>query len=116
MKNAFILFGTFLMFVLLSAGLALAQEQRDLQTINIKSSEVNNGVVILAARDGKNSFELHCNKDFSGCAVLNPGTYSMVRLPKNHGSYDCANAEVYATTTNAGAADKLGEYCLVEEK
>ena len=116
MRNAFILFGIVLMFVFLSAGLTLAQEQRDMQTINIKSSEVSNGVVILAARDGKSSFELHCNKDFSGCAVLNPGTYSMVRLPTNHGAYECANVEVYPTTTNAGAADKLGEYCLVDEK
>jgi hypothetical protein len=116
MKYAFIFLGTFMMFVLLASGLTLAQDQRDIRTINIKSSEVTNGVVILAARDAKSSFELQCNKDFSGCAVLNPGTYSMIRLPKNHGAYECANVEVYPTTGNAAAADKLGEYCLVEEK
>ena len=41
---------------------ALAQEQREATTITVRSSEVNNGVVILAAREGKNSFELQCNK------------------------------------------------------
>jgi hypothetical protein len=113
MRKAVILLGTLLMFVFLAVA-TLAQEQREVQTITVKSSEVNNGVVILAARGGKNSFELHCNKDFSGCTVLEPGNYSMVRLPKNHGSYECANVEVYRNTTNSETGDKLGEYCLVE--
>ena len=41
----------------------VAQEQRELRTITARSSELNNGEAVLAARGGKNSFELHCNKD-----------------------------------------------------
>ena len=99
-----------------SAVQTMAQEQRDATGITVRSSEVNNGVVILAVREGKNSFELHCNKNLPGCAVLEPGNYSMVRLPKNYGVYDCANVEMYRTTNDSKLGDKVGQYCLVEGK
>ncbi len=105
-----------LCFSFASAMQTLAQDQRDVTTITVRSSEVNNGVVILAAREGKNSFELQCNKNLPGCAVLEPGNYSMIRLPKNYGVYDCANVETYRTTNESKLGDKLGQYCLVEGK
>jgi hypothetical protein len=105
-----------LCFFLTSAMQTLAQDQRDVTTITIRSSEVNNGVVILAAREGKNSFELQCNKNLPGCTVLEPGDYSMVRLPKNYGVYDCANVDMYRTTNDSKLGDKVGQYCLVEGK
>jgi hypothetical protein len=40
----------------------------------------------------------------------------MVRLPKNRGMYDCANAEVYRKAANSEAGELLGKYCLVESK
>ncbi len=116
MKKAAILFVTLLMFVFFAAVAMLAQEQPEARTITVSRNEVNNGVVILAAREGKNSYELHCNKDMAGCTVLTPGNYLMVRLPKNHGVYDCANVDIYRTTTDSGIGDKIGQYCLVEEK
>lgn len=94
----------------------LAQEQNDLQKINVKSREINNGVVILAVQDGKSSFELQCNKGASGCSVLDPGEYMMLRLPKNQGMYDCANAEIYRKGANAQSGERLGQYCLIETK
>lgn len=117
MKAPLILFVIALVLTLLFAPIALStQEQRDAQKITIKSKEVNNGVVILAVQDGKASFDLQCNKDFAGCAVLDPGDYVMVRLPKNHGLYDCVNAEVYNKTATAETGQRLGQYCLIEKK
>jgi hypothetical protein len=40
----------------------------------------------------------------------------MVRLPKNRGLYDCANAEVFRKAPNAEPGDKIGQYCLVQSK
>jgi hypothetical protein len=116
MRNGVNFFLAILLFGVLAALGMLAQEQRDVRTITIKGSEVNNGVVVLAAREGKNSFELQCNKNVSGCAVLEPGNYLMVQLPKNHGVYDCTNVDLYRTTTGSEVGDKLGQYCLMEGK
>jgi hypothetical protein len=117
MKAPLIFFLIALVLTLLFAPVALsAQEQRDSQNISIKSKEISNGVVILSVQNSKSSFDLQCNKDFAGCAVLNPGDYVMVRLPKNRGLYDCVNAEVYGKTANAELGDRLGQYCLIEKK
>ena len=114
MKKRAILVIALLLFILSATPALLAQEQRE--TIAIKSSSVNNGVVILVAQEGKNSFDLQCNKNVVGCAVLGPGTYLMVRLPQGHGIYDCANVDIYRTTTDSELGDMIGQYCLVEEK
>jgi hypothetical protein len=115
MGKAAILFGVLLIVLFVPLALS-AQEQLELQKITVKGKELNNGVVILAVQEGKNSFDLRCNKDVSGCTVLEPGDYMMVRLPKNRGLYDCANAEVYRKAANSEVGDKLGQYCLVETR
>ncbi len=115
MRKAAILFGVLLIVLFVPLALS-AQEQLESQKITVKGKEVNNGVVILAVQEGKNSFDLRCNKDVSGCTVLEPGEYAMVRLPKNRGLYDCANAEVYRKAANSEVGDKLGQYCLVETR
>ncbi len=116
MKKLVILLVALLLFLSFATTQMLAQEQRDVTTITVRSSEVNNGVIILAAREGNNSFELQCNKNLPGCAVLEPGNYSMVRLPKNYGVYDGANVDIYRTTNDSKVGDKLGQYCLMEGK
>ena len=117
MKAPLILFvAVLILFLLVAPGAPSSQEQRDTQNITVKSKEVNNGVVILSAQNGKNSFELQCNKDASGCAILEPGDYAMVRLPKNHGLYDCANAEVYRRSANSEEGGLLGQYCLIDRR
>jgi len=93
-----------------------AQEENATEKITIKNKEVNNGVVILSVRGEKSPFELQCNKGASGCAVLDTGEYTMVRLPKNRGLYDCANAEVYRKAEDVQSGNKIGQYCLVETK
>ena len=116
MRKTVILFVAVLLLVFFATVQMLAQEPRELRTITVRSSEVNNGVVVLSAREGKNSFELHCNKGVSGCTVLEPGNYLMVQLPKNRGVYECVNVDIYRTKTDSEVGDELGQYCLVQEK
>jgi hypothetical protein len=117
MKKIILFFVAALVLLILFRPVALsAQDQPEPQKITIKSKEIKNGVVILGVQEGKNSFELQRNKDFVGCAALETGDYLMVRLPKNRGMYDCANAEVYRKATNSEAGEKLGQYCLVQGK
>ena len=84
--------------------------------ITVKSGEVNNGVVILTAQAGKAHLEQQCNKGSSHCELPKPGDYLLVRLPKNRGVYDCQNVDIYPTSANPDVDQKIGEYCLTEEK
>ena len=114
MRNLFIV----LWFGLLITGQMMGQEK---STITVKSSEVNNGVVIVTghqvatSQQAAASFALHCNKGMAGCQVVEAGTYLMVRLPKNWGMYDCANVDLYPTTADPESSQKIGEYCLIEK-
>lgn len=117
MKKSVFFFVAVLLLILLAPTALAAQEQTKSQKITVKSKEVSNGVVILAVQEGKKSIELQCNKNMAGCTVLEPGDYGMVRLPKNHGIYDCVNAEVYQKSANSEAGrERLGQYCLMEAK
>jgi hypothetical protein len=108
-----------LILLVLAAGVQLMAQ--DKSTITVKKTELNNGVVIVTAiqettgDQAKTSFELHCNKGASACKTPEPGSYIMVRLPKNWGMYDCANVDLYPTSANPDTDQKIGEYCLVEK-
>ena len=102
--------------LLLAVMLTVQMWAQESSQITVKSGEVNNGVVIVTAQAGKTHLELQCNKGSSFCEVPKPGDYMMVRLPKNHGLYDCKNVEVYPTSADPKIDRKLGEYCLTEEK
>ena len=116
LKRILVLLIATMVLLVLFAPPALSAQDQERQKITVKSREVNNGVVILSVQDGKGSFELQCNKNMNWCAVLEPGEYQMVRLPKNWGLYDCANAEVYPKATGSETGEKLGAYCLVQSK
>ncbi len=114
MRNAIFLLG---LFGLLAAMQVMAQDKF---TVTVKSGEINNGVVILtvnqsATSETASSFDLHCNKGMADCKVLEPGTYVMVRLPKNWGMYDCACVDLYPSADDAASKEKLGEYCLIKK-
>jgi hypothetical protein len=106
------------LLVLMFAAQAMAQEQ---STVTIKSSELNNGVVIVTAvqlatvDQAKASFALHCNKGATACKAPEAGTYVMVRLPKNWGIYDCTNVDLYPSGADPATSQKIGEYCLIEK-
>ena len=89
-------------------------------TFTVRSTEVVTGVVIISGQmtvtEGRRtSAELQCNKGFLMCKVPQPGTYVMVRLPKNHGPYDCANVDLYPEGANPESSEKIGEYCLIQK-
>lgn len=112
MKRAIIL------LVLLLGVRVVAQDK---STITVKNSETNNGVIIIVATQeatadqAKTSVELHCNKGATACKAPEPGTYLMVRLPKNWGMYDCANVDLYRSSADPNTDQKIGEYCLSEK-
>lgn len=107
--------------ILLLLMVGVAAPAQDKSTVTVKNSEVMNGVVIVnvaqpaTADQAKASFELHCNKDVGSCKAPEPGTYLMVRLPKNWGMYDCANVDLYPTSADPEKDQKIGEYCLIEK-
>jgi len=75
---------------------------QDRSTITVKKSEASKETVIVTAIQqgdpAKASFQLNCNKDASSCKAPEPGTYIMIRLPKNWGMYDCSNVDLYAAS------------------
>ena len=109
MKKAVLLIG-----VVLAAALILAEEKSEITVI--KTSRSVSGVTVVTAQAGKTNFELQCNEDAPYCTALKAGSYQMVRLPKNHGLYDCTDVEVYPKTSSGDAGAKIGEYCLIEQK
>jgi len=103
-----------LLLVLLFAPSAQGQDKREV--ITVKNAQTGNDVVTIIAQSARTSIELQCNKGFDGCTVLEPGDYVMVRLPQNHGMYECANVEVFAKASESESnAQKLGSYCINEK-
>jgi len=99
---------------------ALQLSAQDKSLITVRSSEVNNGVVIVTVHaatptEGKTSFVLQCNKGAHGCTAPQPGNYLMVRLPKNYGMYDCVNVELYPSSEEPDTSNRIGQYCLVDK-
>jgi hypothetical protein len=97
------------LFLLVSAIMVLAQEQSN---ITVKESSTSSGVVIVSGDMEGKSFELQCNVSSPSCQALKPGKYQMVQLPKNHGMYDCQNADVFEIGKDPSTDQRLAEYCL----
>ena len=100
--------------------LARGQEFSQNPTFTVRGSEVVTGVVIVTGQMNsvtgrRTSVELQCNKGVAMCNMPRPGTYVMVRLPKNRGTYDCANVELYPNGADPETSEKIGEYCLIEK-
>lgn len=112
MKKAIIL------LVLLVATTVMAQDK---STVTVKSSEVNNDLIILTVQQidpvqqGEKPLVLQCSKTQSGCAIPPSGNYWMVRLPKNWGMYDGANVDLYPASGDLQTSHKIGEYCLIDK-
>lgn len=88
---------------------------QDKTKITVKATEKNSGVVIVTISDGKQSLELNCNDGFPQCLAPKAGEYWMVRLPKNHGVYDCQNVDLYPSSVDPDGENvsTIGEYCLI---
>jgi len=97
------------LFFLIAVFLVVAQEK---STITVKDSSITTSVIIVSADMGGKSIELQCNVSTPNCTQLKPGKYQIVQLPKNHGMYDCQNADVYDLSANPETDQKIAEYCL----
>jgi len=101
---------TALLVLILAAWPLLAVDK---STINVKQTSVSGDVVLVTIQESGKSLELQCTKNAPNCAVPPAGTYWMVRLPENHGYYDCANVDIYSQAADPDTGGKLfGEYCL----
>lgn len=112
MKGTFSLLAVLIAVFLLST-VIFGQEKTP---VIVKSSEIVTGVVIVHVQKDTRLLELQCNQGAGGCKSLQAGNYLLVELPKNYGMYDCQNIEMYrANQDKPEAAQKVGEYCLVEK-
>jgi hypothetical protein len=101
------------LFVLLAAAVQLLAQEKS--QITVKESTVMTGVVIVTANVAGKPLELQCNQSMAACKAPKPGEYWMVRLPKNHGMYDCANVDLYPKSADPDTSEKIGEYCLIDK-
>ena len=108
-----------IIFSLFAIAIQLTAQEKS--TITVKRTASANGVVIVSVvqesneQQAKASFELHCNTGAVGCQSPQPGSYLMVRLPKNWGMYDCANVDLYPASANPATDQKVGQYCIIEK-
>jgi len=102
-----------LLITLLIAAQLLAIEK---STVTVKETSVSGEVVLVTIQESGKSFELQCTKGAPNCAAPKPGIYWMVRLPKNHGYYDCANVDLYAQSADPESGGTIfAEYCINEK-
>lgn len=99
-----------LVCLILLASVQLFAEEKT--KITVKSTEKNNGVILVTINDGKKTAELNCNDGFPMCSAPKPGEYWLVKLPKNRGVYECQNVDLFPGDQDPESAEKVGEYCL----
>ncbi|HXY14494.1 MAG TPA: hypothetical protein VEI26_08345 [Terriglobales bacterium] len=101
------------LFALLIAAQVLALDK---STITVKNTTVSGDVVLVTIQESGKTYELQCTKGAPNCSTPQPGTYWMVRLPKNHGYYDCANVDLYVQSADPEHGGPLfAEYCISEK-
>ena len=102
-----------LLFAILVAVQVLAADKTQ---ITVEKTSVSGDVIMVTVQESGKAYELQCTKGAPYCAAPPAGTYWMVRLPKNHGYYDCANVDVYPQAATEQNNDTLfAEYCINEK-
>jgi hypothetical protein len=88
----------------------------DRSVVTVKQTNASGDVVLVTIQELGRSSELQCTKGAPFCATPPAGDYWMVKLPKNHGYYDCANVDLYRKSAEELAnAEIVGEYCVNEK-
>jgi hypothetical protein len=100
-----------ILFVLL---LATALWGQDKTQVTVKSAQTISGIVLMTVTENGKQLDIQCTAQQAWCTAVKPGTYQMVRLPKNHGMYDCQNVDLFSEAADVENDQKLGEYCLNE--
>jgi len=95
-------------FGLIARPLATA-ETKDIDVQSSVKGKNRKSVLVLGQVEGKR-VQLGCTLSSPYCPeTLKPGTYKMVELPSDKGTYnDCPNVDIYLDNK------KVGEYCLLE--
>ena len=101
-----------LIVILLFLFAAMQLSAEETSKVSVTSAEVNNGVVILNVVDGNSKFELQCNEAMPSCKKLKPGKYTMVRLAKGRGMYECDNVDIYLGDPQN--EERTGQYCAIK--
>ncbi len=99
-----------LFVVLLLSALQLLAVDKTL--ITVKNSSTNSGVIMVNIHEDGKLQELQCTESAPNCVAPQAGNYWMVRLPKNHGLYDCDNVDLYLQNEDPETGQKVGEFCL----
>ena len=84
------------------------------EPITVKSSSVNNEVMITEVYLNGNPVELQCSINDTSCTHLTAGDYLMVRLQSGGQYQDCQNVHIYAKNGSPKKDKPLGEYCLLQ--
>ena len=98
-----------ILFVLLFAMTLWAQDKTQ---VTVKKTQNVSGVVLVTVAENGKQFDLQCTEQQAWCTAVKTGEYQMVRLPKNHGMYDCQNVDLFSSAADVDNDQKLGEYCL----
>jgi len=102
-----------LLFAIFVAVQVLAQDKTQ---ITVEKTSSSGDVIMVTIQESGKPFELQCTKGAPYCAAPPVGSYWMVRLPKNHGYYDCANVDIYPqAATEQNNETLLAEYCINEK-
>lgn len=99
------------LFVLLCL-LVVSVWAQDKTQVTVKKAQAISGVVLVTVAENGKALDLQCTEQQAWCTAVKPGDYQMVRLPKNHGMYDCQNVDLFSSTADVENDPKLGEYCL----
>jgi hypothetical protein len=98
-----------ILFVLLFALTLWAQDKTQ---VTVKRTDTVSGIILVTATENGKQIEFQCTAQQAWCTALKAGEYQLVRLPKNHGMYDCQNVDLFSSTADVEGDQKLGEYCL----
>ncbi len=100
-----------ILFVLLFAMAVLAQDKAQ---VTVKKAQTVGDVILVTVSENGKDLALQCTAQQAWCTAVKPGDYQMVRLPKNHGMYDCQNVDLFSPNADVENDQKLGKYCLNE--
>jgi hypothetical protein len=98
-----------ILLVLLFAMTVWAQDKTQ---VTVKKTDNVSGIILVTGTENGKQIEFQCTEQQAFCTAVKAGEYQLVRLPKNHGMYDCQNVDLFSSTADVDNDQKLGEYCL----
>jgi hypothetical protein len=99
--------------VLVIAAASPCVHAADDEPVLVRSSSIENGVVLLQAEVEGKETEFTCSTNTSKCSAVSPGEYAMETAGSAEQSYnDCTNVVLYRASSRSGVnKEKVGVYC-----